>query len=300
MEKAIAFIGLGKMGGPMAANLVKAGFSVKGFDLSPTCRDAARGTGVQIAETIEDVIAGSDSVITMLPTGRNVVEVWSRLAEIVVSGTLLIDTSTIDVSSARQVHNLLGKKGCSTLDAPVSGGTIGAAAGTLTFMVGGSAEAFFQADQVLKPMGKRIVHCGEAGAGQATKICNNLITGISMAAVCEAFVLAEKLGVSHQALFDVASTSSGQCWALTTYCPVPGPVPESPANFGYKPGFATSLMLKDLRLAEEAALDTGALTPVGAAAAQLYGLFEKLGNGGRDFSALIHLLRESTWESQEN
>lgn len=296
MAQTIAFVGLGKMGGPMAANLVKAGFTVKGFDLAPACRDVARGAGVFIAETIKDVVAGSDTVITMLPTGRNVIEVWGSLVDIVDPGTLFIDTSTIDVASARKVHHLLEDRGCFTLDAPVSGGTAGAAAGTLTFMVGGSAEAFSKAGPVLEPMGRRIVHCGEAGAGQATKICNNMITGISMAAVCEAFVLAERLGVSHQALFDVASTSSGQCWALTTYCPVPGPVPASPANLGYNPGFAASLMLKDLRLAQEAALVTGALTPMGAAAAQIYGLFEKLGNGGKDFSALVHMLREQIEE----
>jgi len=185
----------------------------------------------------------------------------------------------------------MAARGCLTLDAPVSGGRGGAAAGSLTFMVGGSPEAFARGAPILQKMGKRIIHCGEAGAGQAAKICNNMILGISMAAVCEAFVLAEKLGLSHQALFDVASTSSGQCWSLTTYCPVPGPVPASPANNNYKPGFAAALMLKDLKLAQEAALASGASTPLGAEAAQLYGLFDRLGHGGDDFSGIIHFLR---------
>ncbi len=216
--------------------------------------------------------------------------VWSDLAA-VKAGTLLIDSSTIDVDSARKAHALFAERGGLTLDAPVSGGTGGASAGTLTFMVGGSAEAFAKGEPILAKMGKRIVHCGEAGAGQAAKICNNMILGISMAGVCEAFVLAERLGLSHQALFDVASASSGQCWSLNTYCPVPGPVPTSPANNEYRPGFAAALMLKDLRLAQEAALASGASTPLGAQAAQLYGLFEKDGHGAEDFSAIIRFLR---------
>ena len=193
--------------------------------------------------------------------------------------------------SARKAHGLFADKGCLTLDAPVSGGTTGAAAATLTFMIGGAAAAFAKAEPILQKMGKRQVHCGEAGAGQAAKICNNMILGISMAGVCEAFVLGEQLGLSHQALFDVASTSSGQCWSITTNCPVPGPVPTSPANRNYKAGFSVALMLKDLRLAQQAALSTGAATPLGAEAAQLFGLFEKLGHGSDDFSAIIHLLR---------
>jgi 3-hydroxyisobutyrate dehydrogenase len=213
-------------------------------------------------------------------------------------GTLLIDSSTIDVDSARKAHGLFASHGGLTLDAPVSGGTGGAAAGTLTFMVGGSRQAFALGLPLLETMGKRIVHCGEAGAGQAAKICNNMILGISMAGVCEAFVLAERLGLSHQALFDVASTSSGQCWSLTSYCPVPGPVPASPANNGYKPGFATALMLKDLKLAQEAALASGAATPLGAEAAQLYGLFDTLGHGGEDFSAIIRFLRGQAAEER--
>lgn len=291
MARTIGFIGLGNMGGPMAANLVKAGYVVKGTDLVPARLDAARSRGVGVFATAAEVVEGADVAITMLPAGQNVIAVWSDLAAAVKPGMLLIDCSTIDVPSARKVHALLADKGCLTLDAPVSGGTAGAAAGTLTFMVGGSAEAFAKAESILQSMGKRIVHCGDAGNGQAAKICNNMILGISMAGVCEAFVLAERLGLSHRALFDVASTSSGQCWSLTTYCPVPGPVPTSPANHGYKPGFSAALMLKDLELAQAAAFETETPTPLGAEAAQLYGSFSKSGHGGEDFSAIIHLLR---------
>jgi len=204
---------------------------------------------------------------------------------------LFIDSSTIDVASARAAHKLAGEAKMLSLDAPVSGGVGGAEGATLTFMAGGSADAFAKAKPVLEAMGKRVVHCGEAGAGQAAKICNNMILGISMIGVCEAFVLAEKLGLSHQALFDVASTASGQCWSLTSYCPVPGPVPAAPSNNGYKPGFASALMLKDLKLAQEAAAAAGATTPMGAAAAQMYGLHNAWGEGGTDFSGIIHLIR---------
>jgi 3-hydroxyisobutyrate dehydrogenase len=195
------------------------------------------------------------------------------------------------VESARKAHGLAQERGLQSLDAPVSGGVGGAKGATLTFMAGGTKQAFDQAEPILSRMGKKVVHCGEAGAGQAAKICNNMILGISMIGVAEAFVLAEKLGLSHQALFDVASTSSGQCWSLTTYCPVPGPVPASPANNGYKPGFAAALMLKDLRLAQEAALASGASTPLGAEAAQLYGLFNNAGHDGDDFSGIINFIR---------
>jgi 3-hydroxyisobutyrate dehydrogenase len=291
MAETIAFIGLGNMGGPMAANLVKAGHGVHGFDLAPTSLEAARRNGITICDTAAEAAAVADSIVTMLPGGKHVISVWTELTQIVKAGTLLIDSSTIDVESARTAHALAAKAKCVSLDAPVSGGTGGATAGTLTFMVGGNKDAFDRGEPILQQMGKRIVHCGAAGAGQAAKICNNMILGITMAGVGEAFVLAEKLGLSHQALFDVASTSSGQCWSLNTYCPVPGPVPTSPANNGYKPGFAAALMLKDLRLAQEAALATGASTPLGAQAAQLYGLFEKLGHGGEDFSAIVNMLR---------
>jgi 3-hydroxyisobutyrate dehydrogenase len=291
MATTIGFIGLGNMGGPMAANLVKAGYEVAGFDLAPACCAAAQAQGVRIVATVANAVVDAEAVVTMLPAGQHVITVWTALADLVKSSTLLIDCSTIDVASARKAHGILAGKECLTLDAPVSGGTGGAKAGTLTFMAGGSAEACAKAEPILRSMGKRIVRCGEAGAGQAAKICNNMILGVSMAGVCEAFVLAEQLGLSHQALFEVASTSSGQCWALTTNCPVPGPVPNSPANNDYKPGFSAALMLKDLKLAQEASLSSGASTPLGAQAAQLYGLFEKLGHGGEDFSAIIHLLR---------
>lgn len=287
----IAFIGLGNMGGPMAANLVKAGHAVAGFDLVAALREAAEATGVQSASHISMAVSGADVVVTMLPQGRHVLTAWADILTAIPSRTLLVDCSTIDVDSARKAHDMAKAADCPSLDAPVSGGTSGAAAGTLTFMAGGTPESFARAKPILEAMGKKIVHCGEAGAGQAAKICNNMILGISMIGVCEAFALGEKLGLSHQALFDVASTSSGQCWSINTYCPVPGPVPTSPANNDYKPGFAAALMLKDLRLSQEAALATGASTPLGAEAAQLFALFEKRGNGGRDFSAIIEMLR---------
>ena len=288
----VAFIGLGNMGGPMAANLVKAGHAVTGFDLSPNVLKAAEQSGVKAANLLEDALKDAEAVVTMLPKGQHVLTVWSDILRAPLQDALLIDCSTIDVESARKAHAMARDAGCLSMDAPVSGGTAGAAAATLTFMAGGTAESFERARPLLEVMGKRIVHCGDAGAGQAAKICNNMILGISMIGVCEAFVLAEKLGLSHQALFDVASTSSGQCWSITSYCPVPGPVPASPANNAYRPGFATALMLKDLKLAQEAALASGASTPLGAEAAQMYALFEKQGNGSRDFSAIIEMFRE--------
>jgi 3-hydroxyisobutyrate dehydrogenase len=291
MMTRIAFIGLGNMGGPMAANLVKAGHEVTGFDLAAPVLKAAEESGVKPASHVSQAVAGAETVVTMLPQGKHVLTAWPDILASIPAATLVIDCSTIDVESARKAHAMAKAAGCLSLDAPVSGGTGGAAAGTLTFMAGGSQESFAKAKPILEAMGKRIVHCGEAGAGQAAKICNNMILGISMIGVCEAFVLAEKLGLSHQALFDVASTSSGQCWSINTYCPVPGPVPTSPANNAYKPGFAAALMLKDLRLSQEAALLSGASTPLGAEAAQLYALFEKQGNGGRDFSAIIEMFR---------
>ena len=287
----IAFIGLGNMGGPMAGNLVKAGHSVKAFDLAQASKDAAAEMGVGIAGSAKEAVADAEVVVTMLPAGKHVLAVWADILPAVKPGTLLIDSSTIDVESARKAHALAAERGCLSLDAPVSGGTGGAKGATLTFMVGGSEDAFGKGEPVLAKMGRKIVHCGGAGNGQAAKICNNMILGISMIGVSEAFVLGEKLGLSHQALFDVASTSSGQCWSLTTYCPVPGPVPTSPANNEYKPGFASALMLKDLKLAQEAAQAAGASTPLGAAAAQLFGLHNAWGEGGTDFSGIIHLLR---------
>jgi 3-hydroxyisobutyrate dehydrogenase len=240
-------------------------------------------------------IKDAEVVITMLPAGKHVLSVYEDIAPKAQKGTLFIDSSTIDVESARRAHQIAAKHELLSIDAPVSGGTGGAAAGTLTFMAGGAADAFAKAESILKPMAGRIVHCGDAGAGQAAKICNNMILGISMIGVGEAFVLAEKLGLSHQALFDVASTSSGQCWSLTTYCPVPGPVPNSPANRGYKPGFAAALMLKDLKLAQEAAQSAGAVTPLGAEAAQLYALFNAQGGANSDFSGIINFLRGEAW-----
>ena len=297
MARTIGFIGLGNMGGPMAANLVKAGHNVRGFDLVPASLDLAREAGITVAGSALEAAEGAEVVITMLPAGRHVIEVWTQLAEAVPADTLLIDSSTIDVESARKAHGLAQGRGCLSVDAPVSGGTGGAKAGTLTFMAGGEEAAFAGAEPLLKAMGKNVFHCGQAGAGQAAKICNNMILGISMIGVCEAFALGEKLGLSHEALYDVASVSSGQCWSLTTYCPVPGPVPASPANNGYKPGFAAALMLKDLRLAQAAANAAGASTPLGAEAAQIYGLFDGLGHGGEDFSAIIRMLRGAAGEA---
>ncbi len=287
----IGFIGLGHMGGPMAANLVKAGHTVKGFDLSQPLLEEASGRGIAACASLADAVAGVDAVITMLPAGRHVVSVWEEVVATVTSGTLLIDCSTIDIDSARMAHELAAGKACPSLDAPVSGGTGGAAAGTLTFMIGGEQDVFSQSRPIFEAMGKKIIHCGGPAAGQAAKICNNMILGISMIAVGEAFVLGEKLGLSHQALFDVASVSSGQCWSLTTYCPVPGPVPTSPANNDYRPGFAGALMLKDLTLAQAAAQSAGAATPLGAKAAELYALFNELGNADKDFSGIIDMLR---------
>ena len=287
----IAFIGLGNMGGPMAGNLVRAGHNVIGFDLVPAALEAARGEGVRIAPSAADAVSGAEVVITMLPAGKHVVAVWREIVPVMQPGSLIVDSSTIDVESARKAHALAAERGLASVDAPVSGGTVGAKNAALTFMAGGSAQDFARAQPILSQMGRRVVHCGEAGAGQAAKICNNMILGISMIGISEAFVLAEKLGLSHQALFDVASTSSGSCWALTTHCPVPGPVPTSAANNGYKPGFATALMLKDLRLAQQAALASGAATPLGAEAAQLYGLFDAAGHAGEDYSAIVNFLR---------
>ena len=287
----VAFIGLGNMGGPMAANLVKAGHKVTGFDLMADSRAAAAANGVSLAATASAAVSHADITITMLPAGQHVVAVWGEVLGAARQGALFIDCSTIDVGSARAAHALAQAAGIASVDAPVSGGTGGAKAATLTFMCGGDAAAFAGARPVLEKMGKRLVHCGGAGAGQAAKICNNMILGVTMIATAEAFVLAEKLGLSHQALFDVASTSSGQSWSLTSYCPVPGPVPASPANNGYQPGFAAALMLKDLKLAQEAAVASGAQTPLGAQAAALYAAFNAAGHAGADFSAIVNYLR---------
>jgi 3-hydroxyisobutyrate dehydrogenase len=290
----IGFIGLGNMGLPMSANLVKAGHTVTGFDLVAAAREAAGKAGVTVAASAAEAVADKDIVITMLPAGRHVLEAYCGDGGILESarpGTLLIDCSTIEVDAARQFHAAAAEAGFASLDAPVSGGVAGAEAATLTFMAGGEEGAFARGEPILALMGKKIVHCGPAGAGQAAKICNNMILGISMIGVSEAFILAEHLGLSHQALFDVASTSSGQCWSITSYCPVPGPVPASPANRDYQPGFAAALMLKDLRLSQAAAQASGSPTPLGAAATQLYALFDAAGYAGRDFSGIIEWLR---------
>jgi 3-hydroxyisobutyrate dehydrogenase len=290
----IGFIGLGNMGLPMAQNLIKAGHAVQGFDVSKAHADALAASGGQPAASVKAATSGVDTVITMLPAGTHVREVYLGEAGVLSAvrpGTLLIDSSTIDVETARTVAAAAGNKGLPMLDAPVSGGTGGAQAGTLTFMCGGSDDAFSRAKPLLEKMGKTIVHAGGAGNGQAAKICNNMVLGVSMIAVSEAFVLAEKLGLDAQKLFDISSKSSGQCWSLTTYCPVPGPVPTSPANRDYQAGFTAAMMLKDLKLAQQASTSAGAQTPLGADAAKIYEQFVQAGEGTRDFSGVIRFIR---------
>jgi len=288
----IGFIGLGNMGLPMAGNLVKGGHQVTGFDSFAASLDKAEAKGVRRASSAADAVRGAEMVVTMLPAGKDTLAVYetSGVMQAATAGTLFIDSSTIDVASARRAHQIAAAANMAALDAPVSGGVGGAEAASLTFMTGGALAAFERAKPVLAAMGKKIVHCGEAGAGQSAKICNNMLLAVSMIGACEAFALAEKLGLSHQALYDVVATSSGQCWAVTSYCPVPGPVPTSPANNGYKAGFASALMLKDLKLAQQAAAGAGAATPLGAAAAQLYGMHNARGEGSLDFSAIMHLI----------
>jgi len=287
----IAFIGLGNMGGPMAANLVKAGYHVTGFDLVPAALETASAQGVVIAKAAGEAVRQADVIITMLPTGKHVLAAYDELLLAARADALFIDSSTIAVDDARTASARAVAAGFRAMDAPVSGGTVGAAAGTLTFMVGAEESDFQVAHPILEVMGGRVVHCGLAGAGQAAKVCNNLILGISMIAVSEAFVLGEKLGLTNQALFDVASAASGQCWALTTNCPVPGPVPTSPANRDYQPGFAAALMAKDLGLAVEALASTGVRAEVGQLAASLYREFADEGGAGQDFSAIINRIR---------
>ncbi len=287
----VAFIGLGNMGGPMAANLIKAQHQVAAFDLSASAVSAAVEKGARKAASAAEAVKDAEVVITMLPAGKHVREVYEKdvLAN-VAKGALLIDCSTIDVESARHVAGLAEKAGFTMVDAPVSGGVGGATAGTLTFMVGGSDAGFAKAKPFLDQMGKNIVHAGGSGNGQAAKICNNMILGISMIAVSEGFMLAKRLGLDAQKLFDVASTASGQCWSLTNYCPVPGPVPTSPANRDYQAGFTAAMMLKDLMLAQQAAAASGATTPLGAEAAQLFSLFVNSGNAAKDFSGIVKML----------
>ena len=297
MTTTIGFIGLGNMGGPMAANLLKAGHKVIGFDLSEAALKGLEDAGGVRAGGVGDLAAAADVVVTMLPAGAHVRKIYQGeggILEHARPGTLLIDSSTIDVDSARAVAAAATGKGMPMVDAPVSGGVGGATAGTLTFMVGGPEEAFNAAKPYLDIMGKTIVHAGDAGTGQAAKICNNMILGISMIGVSEAFVLAERLGLDAQKLFDISSTASGQCWALTSYCPVPGPLPASPANRDYQPGFAAEMMLKDLKLAQDAAHSSGAATPLGAQAAALYSMFCNSGGEGVDFSGIVKYLRGSS------
>ena len=289
----IAFIGLGNMGAPMAANLVKAGHTVKGFDLVEAAKTAAVASGVAIAGTAREAVAQADTVITMLPAGKHVLAAHADFLSAAPKGALVIDCSTIDVESAKKAHEAGAAGGVRTLDAPVSGGVGGATAGTLTFMCGGSPEAFARAKPILEKMGKRIVHCGGEGAGQAAKICNNMILGATMIVTCEAFALAEKLGLSAEALFDVASTASGQSWSLTSYCPVPGPVPASPPNRGYKPRIRRGSHAQGSQARAGGCGGRRGLTPLGAEAAQLYALYVAAEHGGDDFSGIINFLRGS-------
>lgn len=279
----IGFIGLGNMGAPMAANLVAAGHEVTGFDTV-----ASPPEGVVPAASAAEAAAGAEVVITMLPNGAILKAVADAVIPAMTPGAVLLDCSTVDVASARAVAGAAEAAGLGALDAPVSGGVGGAAAGTLTFMVGGGAAAFATAKPLFDVMGQKAVHCGPAGNGQAAKICNNMILGVTMIATCEAFALADKLGLDRQAMYDVVSTSSGQSWSMTTYCPAPGVGPKSPADNGYRPGFAAELMLKDLRLSQAAAEAVDADTPMGALAAALYGRFvEEEDGSGRDFSAML-------------
>ena len=290
----IGFIGLGNMGGPMAANLAKAGHQVTAFDMSAAALDKAVAAGIGKATTATAAASGAEIIVTMLPAGQHVRSVYLGDGGILAGaapGTLFIDSSTIDVATAREVHAAASEQRLQFLDAPVSGGVGGAAAGTLTFMVGGDEAAFERAKPILEKMGKNIFHAGGAGNGQAAKICNNMLLAISMVGTCEAFVLAEKLGLSHETLFRISSTASGQCWSLTSYCPVPGPVPSSPANRDYQAGFTAAMMLKDLKLSQSAAQAAGAATPLAAQATALYTMFESAGAGSRDFSGIIQMLR---------
>ncbi|SHI66800.1 3-hydroxyisobutyrate dehydrogenase [Wenxinia saemankumensis] len=284
----IGFVGLGNMGAPMAANLVRAGHEVAGFDLAGPWVE-----GVTPAGSAAAAAEGAEVVVTMLPGGAILREVASAVLPSMGRGAILLDCSTVEVAAAREVAAQAAAAGIGCLDAPVSGGTGGAAAGTLTFMVGGDEDAFATCRPLFDAMGARAVHCGAAGNGQAAKICNNMILGVTMLATCEAFALADRLGLSREAMFDVVSTSSGQSWSLTTYCPAPGIGPSSPADDGYRPGFAAELMLKDLRLAQQAAEGAGADTPMGQRAAALYETFvEREGGRGRDFSAVLPWLAE--------
>lgn len=287
----IAFIGLGNMGGGMAANLVKAGHEVHAFDLADAALERARENGCTTYTSVRKAVQGADAVVSMLPNGAIVKAVYS--ADVIgeaPSSALLLDCSTIDVATAREVASAADAAGYAMVDAPVSGGIAAANGGTLTFMVGGSDEAFARAEPILAAMGKAVIHAGASGAGQAAKICNNMLLGASMVATCETFAMAEKLGLDLQTFYDISSKASGQCWSMTSYCPVPGVGPQSPADNGYQGGFATALMLKDLRLAMAAANGAGADVPMGKRAEELYAAFADAGNAGLDFSAIIKTL----------
>ena len=292
----VAFIGLGNMGGGMAANLAKAGHEVMAFDLSKDALDRAAAHGCKVAESAEQAVANAEAVVTMLPAGKHVADVYrSNVLRNAPKDAILLDCSTIDVATAKAVEGEAGAAGYTMVDAPVSGGIAAAEGGTLTFMVGGSDDGFERARDFLEKMGKAVIHAGGPGAGQAAKICNNMLLGATMAATCEAFVLAQKLGLDPQTFYDISSKASGQSWSMTSYCPVPGVGPETPADRDYQGGFAAALMLKDLKLAMEAADEAGAYTPMGGEAEELYERFVERGGGGRDFSALIKMIDDS-WE----
>ena len=286
----IAFLGLGNMGTPMAGNLVNAGYAVRGFDPAPAAREAAGAKGVAVFDRGTDAVQGADVVITMLPNGTLVKQCYAEVMPAAQPGALFVDSSTIAVNDARQVNSYAAERGFAQLDAPVSGGVKGAVAGTLAFMVGGDAAALEQGRPALEAMAGKIIHCGASGSGQAAKLCNNMLLAVQQIAVGEAFVLAEKLGLSAQSLFDVVTGATGNCWAVHTNCPVAGPVPASPANNGFKPGFATALMNKDLGLAMDAVASTGATAPLGSHAAQIYARFAEE-HADLDFSAVIETLR---------
>ncbi|WP_269079169.1 3-hydroxyisobutyrate dehydrogenase [Phenylobacterium zucineum] len=288
----IAFIGLGNMGGGMAANQAKAGRTVAAFDLSAAALEKAAGAGCTPAGSVAEAVKDAEAVITMLPAGPHVRSVYAeQVLPHAPKSALLIDCSTIDVESARAVAGQAKAQGFRFADAPVSGGTAAAEAGTLAFMVGCDEADFAEVERIIAPMSRATIRAGDHGAGQAAKICNNMVLGISMIGVCEALALAEKLGLDPVKFYEISSQSSGQCWSLTSYCPWPGPVPAAPSNRGYEGGFATAMMLKDLKLAQEAAARAGAAAPLGAAAEGLYALFDRLGGGGKDFSAILELLR---------
>jgi len=289
----IAFIGLGNMGGPMSINLVKAGHQVRGYDIVPEKTARAAAGGVEAATSNPDAAKDADFVFTMLPTGKEVREVLvddDEVMDVVGPETIIVDSSTTDLDATEYIHTHAAKRGLRLIDSPVSGGMAGAEAGTLTFMCGGTETAFARAEPILKTMGKNIFHAGDAGAGQAAKVCNNLMLAIQMIAVSEGFALGDKLGIDRQKLFDIASTATSQCWAMTSYCPVPGPVPASPANNDYKAGFTVAMMLKDLMLAREAAATVGASTPVASQVTDMYETFAAAGNTELDFSAIFKMI----------